>query len=304
MKCNISGIIGLLILCVSGCTNTQLRISTLNQGSVLADFQYEMILRNLASFAANPSAIPWHVSIMSGTAQVADAGSAHTNFLPQFSPSHINRWFEWGPGVTGSRTVVQQWSTNPIVHTDALKLIQMAYRRAYGFDEMPDKDLLDDIAHDIKKQITSTEDLRTETALFYQSQFAKMRQEYSTLRRKTNSTVGDQPIMPGVAETDPDADLKSPLAREVVREVNELVDELKTIPTGWFSVGCKRDVPKDASYVAHEGKTYVWVTSEHRDDLSKFTMSVLDIATTIQEPQTLSVQGGGLTFSPGYSAPQ
>jgi hypothetical protein len=200
--------------------------------------------------------------------------------------------------------VVQQWATNPIIHTDALKVLQMAYRRAFGIEEMPDKNLLDDIAHDIKKQITSTEDLRTETALFYQSQYIKLQQSYNSLRQATSSTVGEQQIMPGPGAADADLDRKSPLAREVAREVTDLVDELQAIPTGWFGVGCWRDVPKDASFVAHEGKVYVWVTSEHRDELSQFTMAILDIATAIQEPQTLNVQGGGLTFSPGYSAPQ
>ena len=63
-------------------------------------------------------------------------------------------------------------------------------------------------------------------------------------------------------------------------------------------------MPKDACYVAHEGKIYIWVTADHRDDLSKFTMAVLDIATAIQEPETLNVQGPGLSFSPGFTAPQ
>ncbi len=165
MKC----ILGRLIICLAlsntGCTNTQLRISTLNQGSTLADFQYQMILRNLASFAANPSAIPWHMSIMAGTAQVADAGTARSDFLPQFSAFRASRWMEWGPGVSGSRTVVQQWSTNPIIHTNALKVLQMAYRRAFGSGEMPDKNLLEDVAHDLKKQITSTEDLMRVSSL-------------------------------------------------------------------------------------------------------------------------------------------
>ena len=270
----------------------------------MADFQYQMILRNLASFAANPSAIPWHMSIMSGTAQVADAGTARSDFLPQFSAFRASRWLEWGPGVSGSRTVVQQWSTNPIIHTNALKVLQMAYRRAFGSGEMPDKNLLEDVAHDLKKQITSTEDLRTETALFYQSQFAKLKQSYDAVRTGTHSTVGDQRIVPDAEAADLEIDRKTPLAREVAREVSDLVDDLQTIPTGWFGVGSRRDVPRDACLVAHEGKVYVWVTSENRDDLSKFTMAVLDIATAIQEPQALNVQGGGLTFSPGYTAPQ
>jgi hypothetical protein len=294
----------LILIGAAGCTNTQLRKSTLDQGSTLAETQYQMILRNLASFAANPSAIPWHLSIVSGTAQVADSGNAHSNFLPQFSPFRGNNWFEWGTGVTGSRTIVEQWSTNPIVHTDALKLIQMAYRRALGFNDMPDKDLLDDMAHDLKEQIASTDDLRVETALFYQSQYAKLQHSYASLRRGTDTTVGEQEIMAAAGEPEVDIDRKSPLAREVAREVNDILDDLKAIPTGWFGIGTWHDVPKDACFVAHEGKVYVWVTRDHRDDLSKFTMAVLSIASAIPEPQAGAAQISGLNFSPGYSSPQ
>jgi hypothetical protein len=296
-------VIAFVLVSAGGCTNTQLRISTINQGSTLADLQYQMILRNLATFAENPSAIPWHLSITQGTAQVADAATAHSAFVAHAPNQFVNRFFEWDPGISGSRTIVQQWTTNPIVHTDALKVIQMAYRRAFGIDEMPDKKLLDDIAHDIKKQIISTEDLRTESALFYQSQFAKLEKSYSSVRRETNSTVGEQSWIPGPGQLDGDADRKSPLAREVAREVNDIVEDLQTIPTGWFGIGRKRDVPKDACFVGHEGKIYVWVTRDNRDAMSKFTMAVLDIATAIQEPETLSVQGSGLSFSPGFTAP-
>jgi hypothetical protein len=292
-----------VLLTAGGCTNAQLRISTLNQGATLADIQYQMVLRNLACFTANPWAIPWHMSITAGTAQVADAATAHSAFLAHFPKAALGRFFEWDPGVSGSRTIVQQWSTNPIVHTDALKALQIAYRRALGFPDMPDKNLLDDMAHDIKKQVISTEDLRTETALFYQSQFARREKSYDSLRRGTKSTIGDQQFVPDAGEPDPDLDRKSPLAREVVREVNDIVEDLKSIPTGWFGVGRWHDVPKDACYVAHEGKVYIWVTEEHRDDLSKFTMVVLDVATAIQEPETLTVQGSGLSFSPGFTAP-
>ena len=201
MKWIFGGLMACLMASTAGCTNNQLRTSTLDQGSTLADFQYQMVLRNLANFAANPSVIPWHMSIMTGTAQVADAGTAHTYVLPQFAPLRPQQWFEWGSGVSGSRTIVEQWSTNPIVHTDALKVIQMAYRRAFGFQDMPDQNLLDDLAHDIKKQISSTEDLRSETVLFYQSQFTKLKQSYDSLRRATSSTVGDQRIMPGPGRT-------------------------------------------------------------------------------------------------------
>lgn len=51
------------------------------------------------------------------------------------------------------------------------------------------------------------------------------------------------------------------------------------LPRGWYSVGCKQDVPKDACYVAHYCDTYVWVMSEGIDGLTRFTMTILELAT-------------------------
>jgi hypothetical protein len=48
---------------------------------------------------------------------------------------------------------------------------------------------------------------------------------------------------------------------------------------GWYKVGCCRDVPKDACYVGHCGKTYVWVERPHVADLSDFSLALLDIVT-------------------------
>ena len=296
-------LIFVLLLSAEGCTYAQLRTTTLNQGSTLAEIQYQMILRNLATFADNPSAIPWHVSVTTGTSQVADAGTGHIGLLWDLPRITANQVFQPNPTASASRTIVQQWTTNPIVHTDALRLLQLAYRKAYGSVEMPDAKLLDDLAHDIKKQVLSTEDLRTETLFFYQSQYAKLEKSYDALRRKTSSTVGEQSVIPAGEGPDPLVDMRSPLAREVAREVNDIVEDLREVPTGWFGVGGKHDVPKNACFVAHEGKVYVWVTPDRRGDLSKFTMTILDIATAVQEPETLTVQGGGLSFSPGFTAP-
>ncbi len=71
---------------------------------------------------------------------------------------------------------------------------------------------------------------------------------------------------------------------------------------GWFGVGTKHDVPKNACYVGKDGHTYVWVMPEHRADLSKFVLIVMDLSNAIQEPESLSIQGG-LNFSPGFTAP-
>ena len=49
------------------------------------------------------------------------------------------------------------------------------------------------------------------------------------------------------------------------------------IPLGWFHIGQKRDVPKDACYVGRYGDRYAWVDAHGVDGLSQFTLAVLAI---------------------------
>ncbi|MFM9962731.1 MAG: hypothetical protein ACKV2Q_16090 [Planctomycetaceae bacterium] len=51
------------------------------------------------------------------------------------------------------------------------------------------------------------------------------------------------------------------------------------LPMGWYCVGGKNDVPKDACHVGRYGDTYAWVMPDGVDGLTRFTITVLDIAT-------------------------
>jgi hypothetical protein len=51
------------------------------------------------------------------------------------------------------------------------------------------------------------------------------------------------------------------------------------IPRGWFHAGCKKDVPGDACFVGEYHGTYVWVMPDGREGLTRFTMTVIDLAT-------------------------
>jgi len=58
------------------------------------------------------------------------------------------------------------------------------------------------------------------------------------------------------------------------------------LPLGWYCVGSEDDVPKDACHVGRYGDTYAWVMPEGVDGLTRFTITVLDIATgEIHAPQ-------------------
>jgi hypothetical protein len=51
------------------------------------------------------------------------------------------------------------------------------------------------------------------------------------------------------------------------------------IPTGWYRTGCKRQVPQNACRVGHYRGTYVWVMPDGLEGLTRFTMTVIDLAT-------------------------
>jgi hypothetical protein len=136
----------------TGCTGHQLRRTTVSQASTLTDLQYQLVLDNLAMFAANPSALPWHVNLKNGSSQVADSGAAS---LVGSWGTMMSRLATGTPGVNGSRTIVEQWGNVPVTDDNALQLLQIAYRRAFGFPETLDNDdFADDLAQDLKDQIS------------------------------------------------------------------------------------------------------------------------------------------------------
>jgi hypothetical protein len=51
------------------------------------------------------------------------------------------------------------------------------------------------------------------------------------------------------------------------------------LPTGWFHAGCRKDVPRGACYVGRYHDTYVWVLPDGLEGLTRFTMTVIDLAT-------------------------
>ena len=55
------------------------------------------------------------------------------------------------------------------------------------------------------------------------------------------------------------------------------------IPMGWFCVGGKSDVTKEACFVGHYCETYVWVMPDGVDGMSRFTMTVMQLSTSVRD---------------------
>jgi hypothetical protein len=270
---------------LTGCTSGRLRQRTINQGNTLPELQYQQVLNNLAQFATNPAALPWHVNLREGTTQVTDSlsgGAALDNGPP----------VTWFPQLLGSRTVVAQWGMSPVIDATELRLLRIAYRRAHGAPDMPPPELLDELAQELKDQFASNADLRNESELFYEFEGRASRnsQELDAHVITTNDDAvcgGPEPLRD-----------RSPLARNVCRKIGMIQNELARIQPGWFHVGGQRDVPKDACYVGKSGNCYVWVGPDGRDQLTEFTLTVLKLGSLIKETQTL-ISPGSVKFSPG-----
>jgi hypothetical protein len=145
----------------------------------------------------------------------------------------------------------------------------------------------------LKEQTALNVDLRDESELFYE--YLAERERRSPRLDASVVTTNDVRFLP-----DPNRRVShvSPLARDVHRQTEAILRDLAKIHPGWFSVGRKRDVPKDACYVGRSGRSYVWVCAGGREALTEFTLTILKLSSLVKETQTL-ISPGSVKFSPG-----
>lgn len=67
------------------------------------------------------------------------------------------------------------------------------------------------------------------------------------------------------------------------------VNLAERLPKGWFGSGKKKDAPRNACYVGQYCGTFVWVLPEGIDGLTRFTLTILDLATGSPPPPPLPV---------------
>jgi hypothetical protein len=131
----------------------------------------------------------------------------------------------------------------------------------------------------------------------------QLRDAYHTLDEEITSTL-DDPVLK-LSENQaifvPDKSVATGLAKETIRQVNDVRQTLATIPSGWYGVGRKKDIPADAIYVGHFRDTYAWVCRSGCEDLSEFTLAILNLSSLIKDTQVFMVPAG-VQFSPALSA--
>ena len=204
-----------VLLLACGCTNNQLLRSTSQTQKSMSDLRYKHILDNLAMMVRNPAAVPNPVAINGGVVQISDIGTAIGNITQNPFGS---RTFQYFLGLTGSRTVSEQWSLTPLQNPEKLRLMR------YAFQLLLNSDLV----------------------------------HYDDGEEKLRAFLGDE-------------------------------DFATAIPKGWFCVGKKHDVPRNARYCGSYHGVYVWVMDDQLDGLSRFYLTILRIALLEANQKTAEV---------------
>ena len=171
---------------------------------------------------------------------------------------------QWGAspnftrGPRALRSITEQWGADAITNPRIVKKLQDVYREAIGLPPEPDPDFF-------------------EAAVQIRSELANKHREES------QSKIAD------VEELPP---RKPAGERDDVRNEPLKWPEFE-IPTGWFHVGRKCDVPSSACYVGQHGDCYVWVTKDGLPDLSRFSLVILAITNS----QTRDIAASQLEFT-------
>jgi hypothetical protein len=82
------------------------------------------------------------------------------------------------------------------------------------------------------------------------------------------------------------------VTREARRQVQEYYNDVSQISSGWFSVGSKKEIPRDACYVGRFRDRYAWVSADGTKELADFTLKIMDFSTAIKDQTFLTVPGG------------
>lgn len=224
-----------------GCTHHSLARNTVQATSTVMDIHYRSVLANLALLSCHPEALPNHVHLADGVVQINDqAGFGRSGGFTTFGGTDFGI-DQFGP--SAQRQVSEQWGTDATTDPERLYDLQSLYRVALGLPPLPPPN---SIAY-LRQQKPSGDDK------------SGGKSAGSSLDGESASTSN------GSGSSDGDDGRRVPL--------DVLVTDVP--PPGWYQIGCKKDVPKDACYVGRWGDRYAWVTGDGMPQLARFTATTL-----------------------------
>lgn len=237
-----------LCAAMAGCTHHQLTRSTVLTTSTVTDIQYRIVLMNLAMLSCHPEALPSHIDLADGVVQVNDEAAFGTSggFTTNGSRFGIDRY-----GPSGGRQVTEQWGADAITDPRRIMDLQDLYRVALGLSPLPPPNTVE-----------------------------YLRRAEGEKRKKggDKGSPGGGPSKPSTGAGGSTPSLGNGASDgEGERWVPIELLLTDVPPPGWFQLGGKKDVPKDACYVGRYGDHYAWVTSDGMAGLARFTLTVLAV---------------------------
>lgn len=271
-----------LLPILPGCMEVQLRDRAATLATTTSDLLYQQVLNNLARQVTSPASLPSLDVPALGTAQIQRAVAV--TYQPGWdfitSGAYAGRYlFDKQQAIlNGQQTNQDAWQLAPLNNPDRLYLMQCAYHRVIGTEDPLGASVLNDYYIKRNQALTKGAGPKGPTHTGYPEPTPKKTPNPAQPPKNGSlnlsvPTAKFGPIVQvgGKDSGDSKTGATGPLPLNIPYEA--------FLAQGWFGVGKRRDVPKDACYVAHHCHTYVWVTSDHLDDLSRFTLAILDIAT-------------------------
>ena len=282
----------------AGCTHHQLRFNTVKQAQTVGDVHTQQVLDNLAKFAGNPYALPHFSFPSAGSSQITDLlGSTNTN---NFSPFRLTGWLF---GFNGSRTNLESYTMTPINDPRKLELMRCVYQQVilgncecrnsgcpncekrlndfYLGAAIPGKKARRTVEGYPVSAIVDNENEIIEEICevkndFNESQYFRLRDQSLIPKSEMDVILQSRKVKPLY-----DDDSVAGLSQRTGKVTSACLSSC------WFRVGKWCDVPRksDGLLVGHYCDTYLWVPPSSRDELTKLTMVILDIA--VNSPATL-----------------
>ncbi len=215
--------------------------------STVLEIQYRIVLMNLAMMSCHPKALPAHIDLAEGVIQVNDEmGFGTAGGFTTFNGSNFGI-DQFGP--SKSRQVSEQWGADPTTDPRRLIDLQDLYRVALGLTPLPPMQSTLYLRDRRRQPVSQSNGTSS-------SEAANSESDSSNNGQESSADNGDD---------DQNGNERVPI--EIL---------LSDVPLpGWFHLGTKRQVPKDACFVGQYGERFAWVTRDGMPELARFTTAVL-----------------------------
>lgn len=272
-----------------GCTHHQLTKHTALTATTVNSIQYQMVLDNIAMFSCQPESMPGHVRLADGTVQISNQTGIGESGGFTWLPGNGFGIEQLGPAA--STKVSEQWGTDAVEDPIQVYELQTIYRKAFALPPLDEPNFI--VAAKLTRASGQQKDSESSDEASNEKSSATSSEKSSRMSSRSSSSES-------ISSLHLISNTRSNSSEEFGSQSQD--DALKNlsaadfdIPTGWFMIGRKQDVPKNACYVGRYCDRYAWVTTDGVGCLAKFTLAVLTI-TKIEAGETKGKSG--LMFTP------